>query len=86
MMILVLELGFESGPEPIGNMQIDIALFDNNDRWVSHCRSRFVRGPISLPANTAFVVSYALRSPRLAPGHYQLAVYATNGPGGAVLD
>jgi ABC-type polysaccharide/polyol phosphate transport system ATPase subunit len=76
---LVFELGFETGREPINNMQIDIALFDPNERWVLHCRSGFVRGPISVPGNTAFVVSYTLRKPRLAPGHYWMTVYAVNG-------
>ena len=75
---LVFELSFETGQEPISNLQIDIALFDQNERWVVHCRSRFVRGAISVPANTAFVVSYVLRSPRLAPGHYRMAVYAVS--------
>jgi ABC-type polysaccharide/polyol phosphate transport system ATPase subunit len=76
---LEFELGFETGEEPIDNMQIDIALFDQNDRWVLHCKSGFVRDPISVPANTPFVVSYALGKPRLAPGHYRMAVYVVRG-------
>jgi hypothetical protein len=58
-------------------MQIDIALRDERDRIALHCRSKFVRAPISVPANTSFVVRYVLRSPHLAPGHYYLTVYAS---------
>jgi hypothetical protein len=73
---LVFELAFESGQEPISNMQIDIALVDENDCTAVHCRSKFVQDPISVPANTSFVVRYMLRSPHLAPGRYRLTVYA----------
>jgi lipopolysaccharide transport system ATP-binding protein len=73
---LVFELAFESGHEPIRNMQLDIALLDEQDCTAVHCRSKFVQGPISVPANTSFVVHYALRSPHLAPGRYRLTVYA----------
>jgi ABC-type polysaccharide/polyol phosphate transport system ATPase subunit len=73
---LVFELAFESGQQPISNMQIDIALQDEHDRTAVHCRSKFVRDPISVPANESFVVRYMLRSPHLAPGHYRLTVYA----------
>jgi hypothetical protein len=52
---------------------------DEHDRRAVHCRSKFVRGPISVPPNTRFVVRYVLRSPRLAPGHYHLIVYAASG-------
>jgi lipopolysaccharide transport system ATP-binding protein len=76
---LVFELGFESGQDTITNMQIDVALLDECDRIAAHCRSKFVRGPISVPANTSFVVHYVLRSPHLAPGHYHLTVYAATG-------
>jgi ABC-type polysaccharide/polyol phosphate transport system ATPase subunit len=76
---LVFELEFETGREAINNLQIDIALFDQNERWVLHCKSAFVRGPISVPATTPFVVCYALRKPRLAPGHYWMTVYAVSG-------
>jgi lipopolysaccharide transport system ATP-binding protein len=73
---VVFELGFESGQEPINNIQIDIALVDEQNRIAVHCRSKFVREPISVPANTCFTVPYVLRSPHLAPGHYHLIVYA----------
>ena len=76
---LLLELGFESGQDPLNNMQVDIALVDEREQVSLHCRSKFVRKPISVPANTSFVISYVLRSPRLAPGHYHLTVYATTG-------
>ena len=76
---LVFELEFETGREAINNLQIDIALFDQNERWVLHCKSAFVRGPISVPATTPFVACYALRKPRLAPGHYRMTVYAVSG-------
>jgi lipopolysaccharide transport system ATP-binding protein len=76
---VVFELGFECGQEPISNVQIDITLVDENDRIALHCRSKFVRDPISVPANTRFTVLYVLRSPHLAPGHYHLTVYAGTG-------
>jgi lipopolysaccharide transport system ATP-binding protein len=76
---VVFELNFESGKEGVNNLQIDIALVDERDRMALHCRSKFVRDPISVPANTAFAVLYGLRSPRLAPGHYHLIVYASTG-------
>ena len=74
---LLLELGFESGQDPLNNMQVDIALVDEREQVSLHCRSKFVRKPISVPANTSFVILRA--SSRLAPGHYHLTVYATTG-------
>ena len=72
---LVFELGFESGSQPINNLQFDCSLTDEHGRTAVHCRSKFVRGPISIRSNTRFVVRYLLRSPRLAPGHYYLGIY-----------
>jgi hypothetical protein len=54
-------------------------LTDERDRNAAHCRSKFVRAPMSFPAQTSFVVRYTLRSPRLAPGHYRLIVHASSG-------
>ena len=76
---LVFELRFETGQQSISNLQINIALLDENDRCIMHCKSELVRGPISVPASTAFVVSYTLRKPRLSPGHYRMGVYAVSG-------
>ena len=76
---ITLEMEFEFGPEPINNLHVDCELTDEHDRKAVHCRSKFVRGPISVPPNTRFVVRYVLRSPRLAPGHYHLIVYAATG-------
>jgi hypothetical protein len=76
---IIFDMGFESGPEPIVNLHIDCDLMDEQERKAVHCRSKFVRGPISVPPNTRFVVRYALRSPRLAPGRYHLIVYAATG-------
>jgi ABC-type polysaccharide/polyol phosphate transport system ATPase subunit len=73
---IVFEMGFESGSEPINGLHIDCDLMDEQDRKAVHCRSKFVRDPMSIPPNTRFVVRYVLRSPRLAPGHYHLIVYA----------
>lgn len=70
------EMGFESGPELISGLYIDCDLMDEQDRKAIHCRSKFVREPISISPNTRFVIRYTLRSPRLAPGHYRLIVYA----------
>jgi lipopolysaccharide transport system ATP-binding protein len=76
---LVFDLGFESGHEPISNLEVDIELVDEHDRMTVHCRSKFVRGSIAIPAKTLFVVRYLLRSPRLAPGFYHLTIYAASG-------
>ena len=76
---VAFELEFETGPEPISNIELVLELSDENDRCILHCKSGYVRGPISVPANTAFVVSYVLRSPRLFPGHYRMQIYAANG-------
>lgn len=76
---LVLELKFDTGDEFVRDMQLDIAILDERERVAVHCRSKFVQGPISVPANTSFVVRYGLRSPRLAPGRYNLSIYATSG-------
>ena len=75
---IIFDLGFESGPEPISNLYVDCELIDEHDRRAVHCKSRFVRGPISVAANTRFVIRYVLRSPRLAPGHYHLIVWAAS--------
>jgi homopolymeric O-antigen transport system ATP-binding protein len=76
---VIFELGFQSGMEPITNLHIDCDLMDERDRRSVHCRSKFVRDPISVPPNTQFVVRYLLRAPRLAPGHYHLIIYAATG-------
>jgi lipopolysaccharide transport system ATP-binding protein len=73
---LVFDLGFASGSEPIHNVQVDIALLDEQDRFVAHCRSKFVAEPLSICANRSFIIRYVLRAPRLAPGGYRLTVYA----------
>jgi ABC-type polysaccharide/polyol phosphate transport system ATPase subunit len=73
---VVFDLEFESGPDPVEDLYIDCDLMDEHNRRAVHCRSKFVRGPISVSANTRFVIRYALRGPRLAPGHYHLIVYA----------
>jgi lipopolysaccharide transport system ATP-binding protein len=75
---IIFDMGFESGPEPIDNLYIDCELMDERERRVVHCKSRFVRGPISVPQNTRFVVRYSLRSPRLAPGRYYMLVWAAS--------
>jgi ABC-type polysaccharide/polyol phosphate transport system ATPase subunit len=76
---IILDLGFETGLEPVSNLQVDCELTDEGDRKTVHCRSKFIRPPISIPSNTRFVVRYAIRSPRLAPGRYHLIVYAASG-------
>jgi ABC-type polysaccharide/polyol phosphate transport system ATPase subunit len=73
---IVLDMGFESGPEPIKDLDVDLELLGEGDLRAVHCKSKFVRGPISVPARTRFVVRYVLRSPHLAPGHYHLVVWA----------
>jgi hypothetical protein len=75
---LVFELAFRSGAVALDNVHFDIAVVNERDEVALHCRSKFVRDPISLPANTSFVVSYALRAPHLAPGRYRLVVYAAS--------
>jgi ABC-type polysaccharide/polyol phosphate transport system ATPase subunit len=76
---IALDMMFETGSEPISNLHIDCELTDEQDRKAVHCRSKFVRGPISVASNTRFIVRYVLYSPRLAPGHYNLIVYAATG-------
>jgi len=73
---IILDMGFQSGAEPINNLHVDCELVDEQGRKAIHCRSKFVRGPMSVEANTQFVVRYVLRCPRLAPGRYRLVVYA----------
>jgi len=76
---LMLELGFETGQESISNLHVDIELVDERDRTALHCKSKFVREPMSIPSNTNFAVRYLLHSPHLAPGPYRLTVYAAAG-------
>ena len=76
---LVFDLDFESGNSLINNMQIDIEIMDQYDRMVAHCRSKFARSSISVPANTRFIARYILNSPHLAPGQYKLNVWVTSG-------
>jgi ABC-type polysaccharide/polyol phosphate transport system ATPase subunit len=73
------EMAFETGAEAIEGLHVDCELVDEHERRVIHCKSRFVRDSFSLPPNTRFVVRYVVRSPRLAPGHFRMIIYAATG-------
>ena len=76
---LIFDLDFESGDSYINNAQIDIEVVDQYDRMVVHCRSKFARSNISIPANHRFLARYVLNSPHLAPGQYRLNVWVSSG-------
>ena len=52
-----------SGQDPLNNMQVDIALVDEREQVSLHCRSKFVRKPISVPARYFLRNLYVLRLP-----------------------
>jgi lipopolysaccharide transport system ATP-binding protein len=69
-------LSFETGDVDLHELQLDLALTDENDMIVVHTRSEFVTSGLSVSRNKAFRVEYTVRSPRLVPGRYFLTIYA----------
>jgi ABC-type polysaccharide/polyol phosphate transport system ATPase subunit len=71
-------LGFRVGPHPIDELEVDCELWDEEDRLVAHCRSRLCRSPLAVSGRSDIVVRYLIKAPRLAPGHFRMAVLARN--------
>jgi lipopolysaccharide transport system ATP-binding protein len=76
---IVFKLCFETSGRKLEDVQVDIALFNDNGLQVVHARSPFVAPPFAVSPNRTIEINYSLRRPCLAPGKYLLTVYAYTG-------
>ena len=76
---LVLE--FESNSTDIRRLHVDCAIFNERAENIIHTRSKFVSAGFNISRHGRFIVEYRIRSPKLAPGSYNLTVYAYSDEG-----
>jgi len=72
-------LAFESGPQPIEDLRVDIILRNLNNENVIHAKSKFVTSGLRVPARTRFCVRYRFISPKLNTGAYRMVLYVCSG-------
>ncbi len=76
---LAFRIALRTGARHLSRVHLDFALVNERGEWVVHSRNKFVGDGFDFEANTAFELSYTIKAPMLAPGHYFLIVYAISG-------
>ena len=76
---LCLALEFEIGDENISDLHVDCAVVNDSGQIIVHAMSKYVTSGFRVGKGERIAVEYCIKSPKLAPGHYNLIVFAASG-------
>jgi len=76
---LVIPIRFKAGKRPLNPLHVDLAVNDEQGNEILHLISQEIGNGVNVSAEEDFCVEYRIQKPYLAPGSYELTLYAREG-------